>query len=104
MRADGTVGQLMPTAMVLDSSRRGSTTTCERQLQPGDILVIYTDGVIEATNHHDQEFGSERLLATMRENRHLPAADLVTTIHAEVQRFSAGTLSDDLTVVVARVR
>jgi phosphoserine phosphatase RsbU/P len=104
MRAYGTVEQLMPTAMVLGLFEAWSTTTCERQLHPGDTLVIYTDGVIEATNHQDQEFGNERLLATMREHRHLPAADLVTTIHAEVQRFSAGSLSDDLTVVVAKVR
>lgn len=104
LRADGTVEQLHSTAMVLGLFEDWTVTTCDRELKVGDVLVIYTDGVIEAMNHAEEEFGTERLIETVRLHRERPAADLVTAIHATVQAFVNGAPSDDLTVVVAKVR
>ena len=104
IHADGTSEPLMPTAMVLGLFEDWQTTTCDRQLQPGDTLVIYTDGVIEATNVREEEFGTERLLGTIQSHKSLAAPALVTAVHAAVQQFAHGIPPDNLTVVIARVR
>lgn len=73
----------------------------EVMLEPGDHLVLYTDGVIEA--RHDLEFfGEERLLAAVA--RHSgSAARIVDGLVAEVLEFQHGTLRDDLAVVALGV-
>ena len=71
---------------------------------PGDILALYTDGVIEATNATQQEFGEAGLVQTLRKNRHLDAVSIVESVVATVQQFAAGEQTDDLTLLVARVR
>jgi serine phosphatase RsbU (regulator of sigma subunit) len=103
IRASGRVERLMPTAMVLGLFERWESPTEEIQLCPGDVLAIYTDGVLEATRGED-EFGADLLLDTVLANRERPAAEIVAAVHSAVQTFSAGSPSDDLTVVVARVR
>ncbi len=102
--ADGTVEPLMPTAMVVGLFEEWTVKICDRELRTGDTLVLYTDGVTEATNEQLDEFGSERLIATVNAHRDLPAAAIVNEIHAAVQDFSHGHPTDDLTVVVAHVR
>lgn len=104
VRATGAVDELMPTATVLGLFEEWDTPTCDVFLHPGDVVVMYTDGVLEAANEQDEQFGSERLLDTIRAHRHEPAASIVSAVHAAVQAFSAGAPSDDLTVVVAKVR
>ncbi|MBM3779282.1 MAG: PDZ domain-containing protein [Acidimicrobiia bacterium] len=104
VRADGTLEPLMPTAMVLGLFQEWDAGIEEVQLQPGDTLVLYTDGVLEAVNERHEEFGPERLADTVRTNRHLEPAALVAAVHAAVQAFSDGEQVDDLTVVAARVR
>ena len=75
----------------------------ETTLAPGDILALYTDGVVEARNANQKEFGEDGLVQTLSENRHLDAPSLVETVVATVQQFTAGEQSDDLTLLVARV-
>lgn len=77
------------------------------RLQPGDLLVFYTDGIIEATNGAlelgGEEFGEERLVAAATAVRDLPAREIVDEIFAAVERFAEGTPpEDDRTVVVVR--
>ncbi len=104
VHADGTYEKLLSTATVLGLFEHWEGATDERELKPGDTLVIYTDGVVEANNPEGEEFGDEQLLAVIREHRQAPAASLVGALQEAVQTFSHGVLSDDVTVVVARVR
>jgi serine phosphatase RsbU (regulator of sigma subunit) len=78
--------------------------TGELQLSPGDLFVIYTDGITEALNKRDEEFGEERLLEVMRRSRDLSASRIVTDVFEEVRRFSGNQQSDDVTLIVARCR
>ena len=74
----------------------------EAQLTPGDMLVLYTDGVTEATNANGEEFGEKHLLETVASNSQLPVAPLLQAIVGAVQKFSGGEQQDDITLVVAR--
>ena len=72
-------------------------------LAPGDTLVMYTDGVTEATDADEEMYGEERFLALLEECRGCGAADIGNRIFDAVASF-AGTRqqSDDVTVVVLR--
>jgi sigma-B regulation protein RsbU (phosphoserine phosphatase) len=73
-------------------------------LQKGDLLVLYTDGVTEAVNRHDQEFGRERLASFVRIADHLPARDVVNQIRQGLEAFSEDRpFVDDTTFVVCRI-
>lgn len=82
---------------------RGSRyETLEMPLEEGDTLVLFTDGVTEARNHGDEEFGEERLVEVVRNGRS-DAALLVRDIVEGVETFAGGVAQDDLTLVVLRV-
>ena len=75
----------------------------EVQLDPGDMLVLYTDGVTEGTNADGEEFGEPRLLETLERNSSLPVGPLLQTVVEAVQQFSSGSeQQDDITLVIAR--
>lgn len=72
-------------------------------LEPGDALVLYTDGIIEAAGEEGALFGRRRLAEAARAARHESAARLGESIEASVAEFVAGApQSDDLTVVIVR--
>jgi serine phosphatase RsbU (regulator of sigma subunit) len=99
---DGTVERLAGNVTVLGLFEEWKCTVAETTLAPGDILALYTDGVVEATNANQEEFGEARLVQILEENRHLDATSLLKTVLATVQQFTAGEQSDDLTLLVAR--
>ena len=72
-------------------------------LQPGDLVVIYSDGITEARNVEGEEFGRERLATFVRGCHGCDAQTTRDAILAEVRRFSAGAVQyDDITVLVFR--
>jgi phosphoserine phosphatase RsbU/P len=73
------------------------------RLDPGDVLVIYSDGVTEANNVSEEEFGEERLVEVLRRNRGKPAGVIVNAIMEALGKFTMGApQGDDITLVVAR--
>ena len=75
----------------------------EVEFAAGDRLVLFTDGVTEVSNVAGEEFGEERLVNVVLENRHLSAGELQEKILAEVAKFSGGRFEDDATLVVVAV-
>jgi sigma-B regulation protein RsbU (phosphoserine phosphatase) len=70
---------------------------------PGDILVIFSDGVTEALSASGEEYGEERLLECAIQFREKSVADLLEGILASVRQFTAGAVqSDDVTALVLR--
>jgi sigma-B regulation protein RsbU (phosphoserine phosphatase) len=79
-----------------------SVDTCP--LAPGDILLLYTDGVTEALNDDGEEFGRERLSMLVQREWSLSARDMVGAIRQELQEFTnRQPLADDTTVVVCKI-
>ena len=71
-------------------------------LVAGDVLVFYTDGVTEAENQLGEEFGIERLSATVRGGSSLSAEDLMNNIYNAAADFCRDDFDDDVTILVAK--
>jgi sigma-B regulation protein RsbU (phosphoserine phosphatase) len=106
LRHDGSVQWLEPSGapvgMFPDSNYQESVV----QLNPGDLVIAYTDGVIEATNPGREEWGVQGLLrATAARERQSStrAEDLVEQIFNSMDDFSRGCQTDDATLAVLRV-
>jgi serine phosphatase RsbU (regulator of sigma subunit) len=75
------------------------------QLAPGDRLVLYTDGIVEAMNEKQEIYGFERLLELVQDSGSLDAETLLKEIMRQVNEFvGAAPQSDDLTVIVISVK
>jgi sigma-B regulation protein RsbU (phosphoserine phosphatase) len=74
-------------------------------LYPGDVLLAFTDGVPEAHNPENEEFGEERLQQLLRQIAHLPADEIGARISAEMKNWIRDAEQyDDLTFIVMKVR
>lgn len=74
-------------------------------LYPGDIILLFTDGIIEAINENQQEFGEERLLKIVKNNAHLCAKEMIEVIEQERKAFCGRTPQfDDLAMVVIKMK
>lgn len=78
----------------------------EKQLSmaPGDVLLLYTDGITEAENETGEMFGTERLITVLKDQAGLEAAEIVEGIYREVKLFTrAENQTDDISVVVLKM-
>lgn len=72
-------------------------------IDSGDILILYTDGITEATNSKDEQFGTKRLIALVKEHRALPASEMREKIMAAVLSYrSDDAPHDDLTLMLVK--
>ncbi len=75
----------------------------ETQLEPGDVLVTFSDGVTEALNTAGEEYSEARLIEEVQKYRTAPLGDFLQAVITSVQAFAAGAQqSDDVTVLVLR--
>ena len=74
-------------------------------LESGDLLAFFSDGITEANNPRQEEFGARRLEAVLRQNAQHPPQEIVNRVFEEVSNFEAGTIQrDDQTLVLLKVR
>ncbi len=105
LRANGDVERLAATATVLGLFEQWDCDVVDCKLAPGDVLVIYTDGISEAGESEDgdgEEFGEERLIAAIRRCQQQSAGEILDNILRDVQQFSPDEQADDMTLIVAR--
>jgi serine phosphatase RsbU (regulator of sigma subunit) len=75
----------------------------QARLGPGDLLVVYSDGVTEAANLGDEEFGEERLIEVLKRRRTESSDAIVSAVMESLNRFTSGApQADDITLVVAK--
>ncbi len=105
VRADGTREEFSQGGTVLALFDKSRYTSAQTRLNPGDLICFYTDGVIEARNQEDEEFGKERLVQILAEKARQPARDIVKALTGEVKKYTRGVdQHDDITVFVLKVR
>jgi phosphoserine phosphatase RsbU/P len=102
--ADGTFEELEATGIALGAKGDAGYTAGQKILSPGDLLVMYTDGITEAENCERNMFGEERLRAVIREAKGLHSNEIIDKILDAVKEFSGDfPQSDDITLMVIRV-
>ena len=82
--------------------REWECASAETELTPGDTLLLFTDGITEATSKDGGEFGEEGLIEVVRAEHDLPIERLQSRILEAVTTFSEHEQDDDMTLVVAR--
>ncbi len=82
----------------------GQYTSTGLVLEPGDLVLLLTDGVEEAGAAQDRPFGKERMLETVRLHRAEPASSIVAALHRTVLEFTRSEVqADDITTIVIKV-
>jgi serine phosphatase RsbU (regulator of sigma subunit) len=95
-----TEGDTFPLGIVPDCDYQETKLS----LAEGDVVVFYTDGVVEAMNAQEELYGFDRLLSAVQEGRDLGAPALLDKLFDDVARFAGGTEQhDDITIIVVRV-
>ncbi len=101
LRAGGTVERLASTGPPLGLLPAAPYRAAETALERGDLLVLYTDGFVEAENPSGEEYGLDRLQAICRQ--HADGADLAAALDQDLEAFAQGVpYADDRTLVTAR--
>ena len=103
VRAGGAVDRLPKTGIALGAVR-GRTYGSERvAIGPGDVAVLFTDGVTEAIESHEEMYGEARLLEVVRANAGRSAEEILEAVFAGVEAFCAGEAQfDDITLMVIK--
>jgi serine phosphatase RsbU (regulator of sigma subunit) len=100
-RHDGTIDQIDSVGLPLGILERGLYRVVSGRLEPGDLLVLYTDGVTEAEGPDDEEFGVERVAEVLTASGGADADAVCVNLLEAVDRFTSGRpLQDDATLVV----
>ena len=103
VRTSGVVEELASTGPPVGLLPRASFEGAEVGLQPGDVLLVYTDGITEATDPEDEEYGIERLAELLAEHRTAALPDLAERIEHDLEEFVSGVpFADDRTMVLLR--
>lgn len=103
VRASGETEKLSVGGLLLGMFPEAAYESALLRMDPGDVLVLYSDGVTEARDERDDEFGEERLASFLREHRTMDPERLVESLIRAVHEFSSeGKPGDDVTVAVIR--
>jgi sigma-B regulation protein RsbU (phosphoserine phosphatase) len=101
MRANGKVEFLRNGGPVLGPTPDATYKRGFVKFEPGDLICMYTDGIIEAHDRLEREFGIERLVRVVKANRYRSAREIGEDVLSRVEKF-ARTREDDRTVVIVK--
>jgi sigma-B regulation protein RsbU (phosphoserine phosphatase) len=103
LHGDGSHDRLTEGGGVFGIFPNQTFATGTAHLRPGDRVILYTDGVTEATDDHEEEFGEERLVSLLQENRMSTADQLQAKILGAAGEFCQGHWHDDATLLILAV-
>src|SRR5215471_5965695 len=102
LRGDNTYSRLASNGTLLGLFREWECPIAEYQLEPGDVLALYTDGITEAQNDDGGEFGEDRLMDSLRHHRGQPCQQAVEGFTEEVRGLNTIDQHDDITLILAK--
>ena len=102
IREDGTASELNAAGAVLGQFPDWVYEQSELQLRSGDALLLFTDGLVEASNQHEEAFGEERLVSMALENRGAGAGALEKLLTQASSAHCGGRFQDDASMIVLR--
>ena len=107
VRSNGEIQQIdtfnLGFPLALEEDIRPFIHQMQIHLAPGDIVVLYTDGITEAINVHKQQYGMERLLNVIKDHLEKSAKEIRQAVISDVQHYiGSQALRDDLTLVVLK--
>ncbi len=104
LRGDGVIEELTTGGTIIGMFARSSYEEAAVRLQTGDVLLAFTDGVPEALDPQDEEFGEDRLKQYLRSATHLPVDDMAAGLLQKLQAWiSDAAQYDDLTFILMKV-
>ena len=103
LRTDGSIYKVGEPGRAIGVFDDVNLTEQEASLAPGDALILYTDGVVEARSPDGLFFGEERLMALLRSSVALDASTIASRIEEAVLNFQEQAPRDDIAVLVLRV-
>ena len=102
--ADQSIEELPAGGTVIGLFPQSSYEESAVDLRPGDVLMAFTDGVPEAQNPQEEEFGEERLRDLLRQSAHLPVGEMASRIAGELKAWIDNAAQyDDLTFILVKV-
>jgi len=105
LRGDGKVEMLGATGMPIGLLPKREFDSAGAKLNSGDLVLLYSDGVPEAWNTAEEEFGNERIIECLRETANLPPEDILDHLFTRIDQFAAGAPQhDDITMLVLKRR
>jgi serine phosphatase RsbU (regulator of sigma subunit) len=102
VRPDGTVEPIAAAGLALGVDSNQAYEEVRARLDPGSLVVLVTDGVVEARGANGELWGHERFDRCLAEHRALPAAELAERTIAACREFAGGELEDDCALVVVK--
>lgn len=103
LKADGTVQHLHSTGPPVGLIPSIPFQQAQVEMQPGDLLALYSDGVVEAQNEAEEEFEEERFLRVLKEARGLEAKQVIDKVFEAVQAFAGrAPQHDDITLMIVK--
>jgi sigma-B regulation protein RsbU (phosphoserine phosphatase) len=103
LHADNTTTELRDGGLILGAFPDIEYADGHLQLEPGETLFLYTDGITEATDRGEVDFGEERLYEILRRSQRQEPRQMVQTVLDAVKKYTAGgDPADDLTMLVLR--
>ncbi len=103
VRTTGEIERLEPDGLILGVFPGARYRQSEATLEPGDLLVAFSDGVTETVNEDGEEFGEDRLVGLLRENLRSPAVDLEKLVTDSIRVFAGKQPQhDDVTLIVIK--
>jgi serine phosphatase RsbU (regulator of sigma subunit) len=103
VRGDGSTEWLESNGPPLGILPDGQYAAAETNLAPGDTIVLYTDGITEAANPQEEEYGEERLEKACVTHHGLPVDELAKALESDLEAFAKGVpYADDRTIVILR--
>jgi len=103
IKNDGTEAYIGTNGISLGLMPHAAYQSRKMTLNENEILFLYTDGITEAMDSHNNEFGEERLLEVLRKNRYSPAKEIMEQVIQNVSEFVGDSVrNDDMTIVVIK--